>query len=64
MIRHAEGKADQTTAWFGRLLARRHKNIAAVAIANKNARIAWALLAHGRAFQSDFARTGAVACTV
>lgn len=64
MIRHAEGKADQTTAWFGRLLARRHKNIAAVAIANKNARIAWALLAHGRAFQSDFARNGAVACTV
>jgi len=61
MIRHAEGKADQTTAWFGRLLARRHKNIAAVAIANKNARIAWALLAHDREFRPDYTPAGAVA---
>ena len=59
MIRHAEGKADQTTAWFARLLGRRNKNIAAVAIANKNARIAWALLAHGREFQTDYAPAGA-----
>jgi transposase len=61
MIRHAEGKADQTTAWFGRLVARRNKNIAAVAIANKNARIAWALLAHDREFRTDYAPAGAVA---
>ena len=59
MIRHAEGKADQTTAWFGRLFERRNKNIAAVAIANKNARIARALLAHGREFQTDYAPAGA-----
>ena len=35
-------------AGCGSLLGRRNKNIAAVALANKNARIAWALLAHGR----------------
>lgn len=61
MIRHAEGKTDQTTAWFARLLARRNKNITAVAIANKNARIAWALLAHDREFRTDYARAGATA---
>jgi transposase len=61
MIRHAEGKLDQTTAWMGRLLARRNKNIAAVAIANKNARIAWALLAHDREYRTDYAPLGAAA---
>lgn len=55
MIRHAEGKLDKTTAWMGRLLARRNKNIAAVAIANKNARIAWALRTHDREFRTDYA---------
>jgi transposase len=37
---HAEG-------WLARLASRNH-NIAAVALANKNARIIWALLAHDR----------------
>jgi len=32
-------------SWLQRLLARVHPNIAAVALANKNARVAWALLA-------------------
>ena len=59
MIRHAEGKVDQTTAWMTRLLARRNKNIAAVAIANRNARIAWALLAHQREFEPDYAPAAA-----
>jgi transposase len=35
------------------LLARRNKNIAAIALAAKNARIAWALLAHERGYQCD-----------
>lgn len=41
---------DDTTPlgrWVGELQRRRHKNVAAVALAHKNARIAWALLAHG-----------------
>ncbi len=36
------------------MLARRNKNIAAVALAAKNARIAWALLAHERTYQCDY----------
>lgn len=44
-------------AWLGRLLARSHPNVAAVALANKNARILWALLAHGRDYQPGYAST-------
>jgi len=38
------GKQDPRSAWLGRLRLRRHPNIAAVALANKNARIVWAML--------------------
>ena len=34
-----------------KLLERRHLNVAAVALANKNARIVWAMLAHDREFR-------------
>jgi len=40
-------------SWCGRLAARRNGNIAAVALANKNARVAWALLAHDRHFDPN-----------
>jgi transposase len=40
--------------WLAGLLQRRNPNIAAVALANKNARTVWALLAHGREFRSDY----------
>jgi transposase len=46
-----------STSWLGRLLARRHTNIATVALANRNARIAWALLAHHRMFCSNYEPT-------
>jgi transposase len=39
--------------WIKKLLARRNKNIAAVALANKNARTIWALLAHDRAYEAN-----------
>lgn len=54
VIRQFERKPDQADGWLNKLLARRNKNIAAVALAAKNARIAWALLAHERAYQSDY----------
>lgn len=41
--------------WLKRLLERKHPNQAAVAQANRNARIAWALLAHNRTYQSPAA---------
>ena len=37
-------KTDPRSLWLKSLCCRRHKNVAAVALGNKNARIAWALL--------------------
>lgn len=54
VIAQFERKAVQPDCWLKRLLARRNKNIAAVALAAKNARIAWALLAHGRRYERDY----------
>jgi len=54
VLRHLAHRSHGTNDWLRRLLARRHKNIAAVALANKNARIAWALLAHQRDFAPDY----------
>jgi len=42
-------------AWQQEIRARRPANVAAVALANKMARTAWAILAHGRAYQKDYA---------
>jgi transposase len=51
----AQRKAVNTNVWLIGLLERRHPNIAAVALANKNVRTVWALLAHGREFRPDYA---------
>lgn len=56
-VLYAMQRKEPTTGWLKKLLERRNINIAAVALANKNARIVWALLAHGRSYQSDFAMT-------
>jgi transposase len=54
VLRHVEHRPEQTDSWLKRLMARRGKNVAAVALANKNARIAWALLAHQREFEPEY----------
>ena len=54
VIAQIERKPGQADAWLKKLLARRNKNIAAVALAAKNARVAWALLANGRNYQCDY----------
>jgi len=54
VIRAAQRKKAQVDGWLGELLEHRHKNVAAVALANKNARILWALLAHGREFEAEY----------
>jgi hypothetical protein len=54
VLRHLKSRGDQTQSWVARLVARRNRNVAAVALANKNARIAWALLAHQREFEPDY----------
>jgi transposase len=50
VLRRAAGKTDRRSRWLQGLIARRHTNVAAVALANKNARIAWALLARGETY--------------
>jgi transposase len=54
VIRVAEHKSTPTDRWSTQLMERRHTNVAAVARANKNARIVWALLAHGRDYDADY----------
>ncbi len=55
VIRYAEGKPCAQAGWLQKLIGRRNKNVATVALANKNARIVWALLAHDREFRQDYA---------
>jgi transposase len=55
VVRYLANKDDPFSGWLRRLLTRRHKNIAVVAVANRNARIVWALLTRGSAFRSDYA---------
>src|ERR1035437_9307620 len=49
----AEGKPE-SCSWINGVVNRRNKNVAAVALANKNACIVWALLAHDRDFRPDY----------
>jgi len=46
--------AKVPTRWQTQIQARRPANVAAVALANKMARTAWAILAHGQAYQKDY----------
>ena len=45
--------AKAPTAWQTAIQTRRPANVAAVAVAHKMARTAWAILAHGRAYLKD-----------
>jgi transposase len=51
VVKAATTKTDTQSRWINELIKRRNKNIAAVAVANKNARIIWALLRHGEAYR-------------
>jgi transposase len=44
VLKVSDNKKDPRSLWIQNLCSRRNKNIAAVALANKNARIVWALL--------------------
>jgi transposase len=44
------GKQDPRSLWLGKMRERRHPNIVAVALANKNARIVWSLLSSDTAY--------------
>ena len=46
--------AKAPSPWLARLLERRPSNVVSVALANKNARTMWALLAHDRHYEHNF----------
>ena len=46
-IRTAKGKKDRLSLWVRAFLERRHPNVVAAALANKIARVAWAMLRCG-----------------
>ena len=50
-LRWAPLKTDHRSQWLREVIARRGANRAAVAVANKNARIVWALLSRGGVYQ-------------
>ena len=54
-LRWAKLKTDRRSQWIRELIERRGMNKAAVAVANKNARIVWALLSRGGVYQGDAA---------
>ena len=55
VIRFADKRDDRHSRWVAAVERRRGKNVAAVAVANKNVRIAWALLTQGTTFQASAA---------
>lgn len=50
-LRAAENKTDGRSRWVTGLAKRRNKNIATVALANKNARIAWSILSRAETYR-------------
>ena len=54
VLRVAEHKASFAGSWLAGVMGRRNHNVAAVAQANKTARIVWALLAHDREYDANY----------
>jgi transposase len=54
-LRWVDTKSDDRSRWLRALIARRGKNRAAVALANKNARIVWALLVYHQEYRARIA---------
>ena len=55
LMRHARGRTSLLAAWINALLARRPAGVVKTAIANKLARIAWAVLQDSRGYQAPAA---------
>lgn len=44
VVRHAKNRDDHLSRWVNELASRKHVNVVTVALANKTARVAWALI--------------------
>ena len=51
VVNACQNKTDRKSKWIQNLITRRNKNIATVALANKNARIIWAVLTRDEAYR-------------
>ncbi|MEO1020119.1 MAG: IS110 family transposase [Pseudomonadota bacterium] len=54
VLRTAGGKGDTRSRWIEKMRDRRHPNVVAVALANKNARVVWAILSGRTVYQPAF----------
>jgi transposase len=59
LVRRPSAAKRALWPWIERASKRLHRNMLAIALANKLARIAWAVLAHGRAYQPRTAANAA-----
>jgi len=55
VVNACTNKTDRKSEWIKALMSRRNKNIATVALANKNARIIWAVLTREEAYRAAYA---------
>jgi transposase len=55
VVAHAKHKDDRLSRWVTGIATKRHPNVAAVALANKTARMAWAMLRNETDYDPDFA---------
>ena len=55
VVARAKYKDDRLSRWMTGIATKRHPNVAAVALANKTARMAWAMLRHETDYDPDYA---------
>jgi transposase len=53
VMRHLAGKTDRLSAWTRELMGRRPFRLASLALANKMARVAWAVMARGETYRNS-----------
>jgi len=60
VLRHAKHRDDGLSQWLNDLTTRKHANVVTIALANKTARIAWAIVHHDTAYDPTLAAGGQV----
>jgi transposase len=55
VMRHAKHRDDNLSQWLNELAKRKHVNVARVALANKTARIAWAIVCRDKSYDPKLA---------